>query len=196
MPASLNIESNRRIEVALIYYLSNKLSLPFKSIPTKYLGFCSSLFRPDFAEEIYNKDLPELIKSHINQKDYLDSVFETGRKTVENIDLYGCIDWYSWCCETWGTKWNACETMRDGNTIYFQTAWSVADGIIEKLAQICSKYNISFTGLFADEDAGSNSGAFSSANGITYFKTCSNEAKETYIELWNYDPWSEEEEEY
>ena len=42
---------------------------------------------------------------------------------------------YEWCCENWGTKWNACHTelgyMQDDEVMYhFDTAWSPANPVI------------------------------------------------------------------
>ena len=45
-----------------------------------------------------------------------------------NLDTYGYANWYDYCIEEWGTKWDARDTTYDidGNqvTIYFDTAWS------------------------------------------------------------------------
>ncbi len=194
MPKALNIESSGDVQNGIIYYLSNKLELPFESIDAKYLSFCENSFNPNYAEEIYTKRLPEIIKSD-NTKERLDKIWKLGKQAVENIDLYNFTDWYSWCCDNWGTKWNASDTEVSGNCVWFQTAWSCPEGIIQKLAEICVKYNVAFKGCFADEDAGSNSGEFSSRGGINYFETDSEAARETFVELWDYDPWSEEEEE-
>lgn len=45
------------------------------------------------------------------------------------------MSWYDWCCNNWGTKWDAVEgegKPEDGE-IYFLTAWAEPEGIIEKL---------------------------------------------------------------
>lgn len=63
---------------------------------------------------------------------------------------YGASDWYNWCNQFWGTKWGDCETsinngvnsndeVEDGATslgIYYETAWSPADGLIEKVSEL------------------------------------------------------------
>jgi len=66
---------------------------------------------------------------------------------------YGAGDWYDWCCSHWGTKWGDCETnideshlnkkgnisIRKGTTslgIYYETAWSPADGLIQKVSEL------------------------------------------------------------
>lgn len=45
-----------------------------------------------------------------------------------NIEKYGHSDWYSWCIENWGTKWN-CDAQDwsvegDRITFWFDSAWS------------------------------------------------------------------------
>jgi len=69
------------------------------------------------------------------------------------IAEYGAGDWYDWCCSHWGTKWGDCETnideeqlnkkgnisIRKGTTsigIYYETAWSPADGLIRKVSEL------------------------------------------------------------
>ena len=55
----------------------------------------------------------------------------------ENEEKYGHTDWYGWCNENWGTKWNSSDTayVEQNNTakIYFNTAWSPPIPIIDKL---------------------------------------------------------------
>lgn len=45
-----------------------------------------------------------------------------------NIEKYGHADWYSWCVENWGTKWNcdAQDWTIEGDRIsfWFDSAWS------------------------------------------------------------------------
>jgi len=46
------------------------------------------------------------------------------------MELYGCADWYTWCCNNWGTKWDACSPYVDWEMgenhaiIGFETAWA------------------------------------------------------------------------
>lgn len=70
-----------------------------------------------------------------------------------NLDLYGHRSWYSWCCDNWGTKWNAGEDAVDipadiemlaasgakrknkiTVTYTFQTAWSPPYPVLQALA--------------------------------------------------------------
>ena len=38
--------------------------------------------------------------------------------------LHGYVDWYDWCCEHWGTKWNAHQYSHECGEVWFETAWS------------------------------------------------------------------------
>lgn len=64
---------------------------------------------------------------------------------------------YEWCIANWGTKWNAYDQHKAGDTvILFDTAWSTAEPIFDTLA---AKYPaIPFKVEYADEDIGSNAG--------------------------------------
>lgn len=83
----------------------------------------------------------------------------------DNAELklkYGFSNWYEFCNEMWGTKWNALDTYiakeLDKEIVYvFQTAWSTPEPIFVELFK---KFpNLKFTIMFADEDTfGSNHG--------------------------------------
>lgn len=59
----------------------------------------------------------------------LEDYREFGKILSENKRLYGHFNWYSWCTEHWGTKWNAVESNvgpSDGDgwvILTFLTAW-------------------------------------------------------------------------
>ena len=109
---------------------------------------------------------------------------DLGNAYLYNILTYGHDSWYDWCCENWGTKWNACEVYVSNRMISFQTAWSAPDPIYEALAFICDEYDVTFEGEYADEDRGNNTGHISSDNGITQYEDGSHEALQAYINLW------------
>ena len=68
---------------------------------------------------------------------------------------YGADNWYDWCCNNWGTKWDACHAAhermpftsagrsdQDRVTITFDTAWAAPESVIHTLVR---KYpNLSF----------------------------------------------------
>ena len=62
----------------------------------------------------------------------------------------GCVDWYDWCCEHWGTKWNACEPTADGAFVTFDTAWSAPRPIFMALAKQFPEVTFSVTSTNED----------------------------------------------
>lgn len=110
----------------------------------------------------------------------------------EEQKKYGKNNWYDWSITNWGTKWNAYWSTLDdeNNTITFDTAWSCPLPVLDELARLCYKHNVSFTGKWADEDSGNNVGIFESdcdGNEYWFSYECmddqSNEAYEIYVEL-------------
>jgi hypothetical protein len=61
--------------------------------------------------------------------------------------------WYEWCCDNWGTKWNACDTTitRKGDAIElrFDTAWASPIPIFNAVAARFPKLRIE--GTFVEE---------------------------------------------
>lgn len=67
-----------------------------------------------------------------------------------NVEKYGATSWYEWCCEHWGTKWNAARASRaedslewneEGTTfcraeLNFETAWSPPPPVVLKASQL------------------------------------------------------------
>lgn len=59
----------------------------------------------------------------------------------ELIEKYGYPDWYEFCVNNWGTKWdvNPCGTSAQvkGNEVYlgFDTAWAPPTGLYDKLIE-------------------------------------------------------------
>lgn len=185
MPKELTIESSSNNELAIVCYLSNKLTIPFEQLDKNYLAYVTNMFDPNWPRTLYEERLPD-------RKEEFDKLYELGKTCCENIRKYGYIDWYDWCRDKWGTKWNAYDTYFDESTniMEFDTAWSCPLPVLDKLAEICYGYGVSFTGKWADEDRGSNVGVFESdCDGdeywfsYEYMENCSNEAYDIYVEL-------------
>jgi hypothetical protein len=72
----------------------------------------------------------------------------------------GYEDWYNWCIDNWGTKWDACDIYDDlfdaDGFLEFSTAWSMPNNIYARMAEL----GIQFRGSWADEDIGNNCGMF------------------------------------
>lgn len=104
-----------------------------------------------------DKDIIELFKKF--EEKYPDAAkmaLELGQKYIDNLQKYGFRTWYDWRRYNWGTKWNASEAWEyDGNFV-FNTAWCFCEPVIKRLSEIFPDVSIDF--VFADEDAGCNTG--------------------------------------
>lgn len=161
VPTSLDIESGSKSSLAYAYYYVKK----FNRLP----------------DHSYYKDESEVI-SRVEKNITVSSqeMLDIGKTLYENIEKYGAPTWYEWCCDNWGTKWNAYEADVCDNTLYFFTAWSFAEPVMRKLAELCAKYNVGFEGEWADEDMGSNTGCFESYDGEFYYNYHDDNSHEAY----------------
>lgn len=66
--------------------------------------------------------------------------------------------WRNWKVFNWGTKWNACDTLREDNVITFSTAWSMPDPIYRCLSAMYP--GLEFGVRFGDPLMPNNSGSF------------------------------------
>ena len=173
MPECLSVESGSMSYLAYAYYMVKIHS----KLPTKRSSFYKS-----------KADVIERVERNLSISSQ--EMLELGKQLYENEIKYGSIDWYDWCCSNWGTKWNACESSRNGTTICFRTAWSWPEPIMQKLAELCGELGVEFEGKWADEDCGNNAGYFYFDGGTDsvldydYYDSCSSDAYEAYIDCW------------
>lgn len=116
----------------------------------------------------------------VRDESQLPELLSLGQKMSECLKLYGSKDWYNWSVENWGTKWNAYDIKRIGNTLSFNTAWSFPERVVKALAALCHSLRVDFQGAWADEDTGCNTGRFESINGVLEVRELENRSKEAY----------------
>lgn len=114
------------------------------------------------------------------------------QRYADNVSKYGCITWYEWCCEHWGTKWDAYEISEVSREkrfmqIEFWTAWSTPQAVIETLAEQFPGLTISVD--FADEDMGNNCGSYGFVDGTQWEDVGDYEFA---CEVWGCEPEEEE----
>lgn len=138
------------------YYLSLNDDEKFKLIKllkSKEVSYCHNYwnkYKGDIKELENNpKKLNEKINNYNGLFDFdkekqFTSINELGKQYIENIKNYNFPQWYDWCVENWGTKWNVeddIDVVYDKNIdeydISFQTAWNVPTGIVEKYSELC-----------------------------------------------------------
>jgi hypothetical protein len=132
----------------------------------------------------------------INGKEYrnwreIDGI-SVGIEEDEARDLYlkyGATDWYDWCCDKWGTKWNGGElhsySVHPSGTevsLGFDTAWSPPEGVYDAMAECWPELN--FGGQSTEEGMGFEA-EFFSHNGTMY---------SIYRDVVSDDNWDAEEE--
>ena len=172
MPESLNVESGS-METVAIEAVNRKLS-------QRRYDFQQAYSRPQMSDEDYQQRLKNYEKTE-------EELLELGLQYIANKVRYGATSWYDWCCDNWGTKWNAYSNeQEDEDTIIFETAWSNPEPVMLKLSEMYPEATIEH--WWADEDMGSNDGYRVYRGGEIvegdYHDSCSNEAYETYIKCW------------
>jgi hypothetical protein len=100
--------------------------------------------------------------------------------------VHGYVDWYDWRCEHWGSKWNVCHYRHQGGEVWFETAWSHPWPVLEALSRQFP--DCVLTVSYADEDIGSNAGAYDMKGGKLLaggeFEDGSREAYEMAFSHW------------
>jgi hypothetical protein len=100
----------------------------------------------------------------------------------------GLPDWYDWCINHWGTKWNACESQTTENGFEFNTAWSTPEPIIRALSE---KFpTVEFGVDYADENLGYNCGIYIYKNGECIHQEMGD--YEFACDMWGYEPEEED----
>ena len=169
MPKSLEIEDGSQEDIA-IEAVMRKLSRENYSFRRR--DYCK-MSDEEFQKRCYKRSEDELAK--------------IGLQYISNKVLYGATTWYDWCCNNWGTKWNAYSNeQEDEDTISFETAWCNPEPVMLKLSEMYPEAIIEH--WWADEDMGSNDGYRVYQGGKIiegdYCESCSSEAYEIYIKCW------------
>lgn len=110
---------------------------------------------------------------------------DLGDKYISNIKKYKASNWYDWCWDNWGTKWNADEPYWEGdNFVSFNTAWNTPTPVYQRLSELFP--DVTFMVEYADEDLGNNCGTIE-YDGENFFVNEEN-SLEFACEVWGYDP--------
>lgn len=94
-----------------------------------------------------------------------DEDFEQFVQMLRNYRKCGFLHSMDFARDSWGTKWNACESKHDigAGTAKFETAWSCPVPVLLALSKRFPNEQIKV--VYADEDIGSNCGTFTFLNG-------------------------------
>ena len=132
--------------IALVKYLAGDDSLLKEMLSYSWVKTCNITTTKQLFEKF-------------KLKDNFNSLIESGKNAIFNLENFGYTDWYSWSCDNWGTKWNASSSyLHDNNILEFETAWSNPYPV---LLELSGKFtDIKFIVEYADEDIGSNCGRY------------------------------------
>jgi len=146
-------------------YVTNRMTIEAES---DYIDTILETIKGDETSIDFNKV--------ISMPDELNSTSKTmGQETNPKlIDKYGADNWYDWNVKHWGTKWNACDSYVEDNTVVFDTAWSTPMDLIATMSVQFPKAK--FIVEYADEDLGANCGIYTWQNGVDTFMDKSYEA--------------------
>lgn len=106
---------------------------------------------------------------------------------IQNYKDYQYMNWYDWCVDKWGTKWNSYNTKIGFNYLMFDTAWNPPIPLIIKLSKLHP--NIKMALLYSNENIGYQTGFMLITNGTVdlegTFKDESIDAYKLAFDLWD-----------
>lgn len=196
MPESLNIESGNCTDTAMELFLTflNPAVDYFgaeQMQPQNFAGLVTELnarrYSGTYDAQMSQEKLQNTVESYGGkfepQDETLQDLLSTGKQAVTNFLTYGAKDWYDWCVNNWGTKWNAYSfddiPPSSDNEITFHTAWAGVPQILEKLSKRFPY--VTFEYAYADEDIGSNVGRLTYKGGEVIEQDIPNsQSKEAY----------------
>lgn len=140
MPKSYEgIASGTETDRPFVYYISDELKLSQAETMAKIKALLPT--HPEWWYGGYVTTYTSLRRNPINDTS---AALDLGKRILENINTYGYIDWYDWCCNNWGTKWNAfdidveeMDEEYDECLVRFTTAWVPPEKWIIELSKHC-----------------------------------------------------------
>ena len=182
MPESLKVPAGSITNAVISAYLYKNKELHTKKLETSLNNtqFFGRFDVREHDEDTYQK----LIENYCNKEkseyspSYTEEEFmELGKQLLDNLEQYGCLDWYGWSNANWGTKWNARTILVENNIIIFETAWSDVRDLICKLSEKYPENHFEY--MWAEEQIGNYVGR------ATFHKGAE-------IEMIDYEDWSKE----
>lgn len=180
MPTELNVVEGSLTDEAIVYYLTERCSIPISALDQPRTALLNTLVRgatiDNWPEEVFRRNSEKMAAADESEREAL---YNAGRQYVSNYEQYGATTWYGWSIRNWGTKWNACETwIIDDDTIIFETAWSSPLPILRKLIELYPQFRIEL--WWADEDVAQNTGHYLYENGEEKLE-CFSGDREAYV---------------
>lgn len=163
MPKSLEIEAGSEtdhgVEIFLTAVNPKTKDYGYAKIPANEFSELCLKLNKERAFSIYNVRMSdEEIQQYTKSQDF-DYYFQKGATAVENMKQYDATNWFHWCIENWGTKWNAYDCVEmdpEDGYMTFLTAWSGVPQIVQKISEKFPDVPVHYS--WADEDFGYNTG--------------------------------------
>lgn len=160
MPESLDIEENSMTDDAIVWYMTDRCTVPIDWLDAKKRAILNQTVKNCLCEHypeavfarVYDRSLRNPL--HANE-----DLYEKGSIYVKNYEKYGAATWYDWCSEHWGTKWNAYScgiSDKDPDALFFQTAWVPPFPVIEAVSRTYPSVRIELS--WADDEEGFHTG--------------------------------------
>lgn len=194
LPKELEIEISSKSYDGLKLYLA-KINPSFKEYGEKkdkwiideYSSLIDKLKKTRCFFDNFLIDQNEIKAIITKYKDNINEVEELGRKMIQNYKDYQYMNWYDWCVDKWGTKWNSYNTKIGFNYLMFDTAWNPPIPLIIKLSKLHP--NIKMALLYSNENIGYQTGFMLITNGTVdlegTFKDESIDAYKLAFDLWD-----------
>lgn len=157
MPEALNIEEGSKKELAITYFVTERLTVEpentelSKLIPKMYSPLWVDENLTQLIEQTYRRTFEFCEKA---EQSKLDELYRMGKQYLHNYTNYGYFTWYRWSKDKWGTKWNAIDSDVDytidgiPKRVSFCTAWCEPLPIYEKLCTMFPDDMIVFQAIY------------------------------------------------
>ena len=101
MPESLNIESGSMTDEAIIYYVTDKCTVPLRALGAEDKELVDKKVTNSFSKDSWAKEvfIRALERAHYMPVQEKEEFYKKGKTYVSNIRNYGHATWYGWCIE-------------------------------------------------------------------------------------------------
>lgn len=136
MPEELNIEDSSDANMAIYYYLSHRGAMSIQEVKDNTIA-CEVI--TDIIDKHPIAYAEHQMRNAIQHNKSLNwsSVYDYGKKLVNNHTKYGAKTWYDWRNKNWGCKWNASNSKihfdGDNAIIEFYTPWTAPEAWLQAL---------------------------------------------------------------
>ena len=194
MPNELDIESGK-IECLSFTYFCKKN------------GICNIPGRFDLYADKSLEQIEEQIRTLGKE---LEEYYKQGELYYQNYMKYGYTSWYNWCCDMWGTKWNASNIDYNGMYLCYRAENPENDKYVANykfdtartppiriFSAIIKKFpELEFEMVSAGESCCEATIVRGKDGELDFDAFVGKEGHKIAVEIWGYDPDEEDEEEY